>query len=393
MKIVLQFSLVLAAFFVGWLSRGFYLPSDPNTVKGIGSIDESSIMLEQQALASSVQQASYQPGEQQVLDSVAKGDLAGAVAVLRGGKAGLTQNQLENFGRLLVAHAIELGLDKYDLALDLRWLIGLLKELDPYAPASQFFGVIELSKTEPFIALSSLDELKSYYQEQVSEPQLEHLDGWLLNQVENSFISIRDWPSLTSWYQQLIARTSDPSDVYRRMAAVYARIGRQIESNGALEQLAAYTGLTQEEQELFEENTRAIAKASIARVQLHRSGDHFIAPVVLDGNIPVQLLIDTGASISGLDSSLINDFGLDKTGESVLLATASGQIRSPLVKVKSLTLGSSRVGELKVATLDLGDRYHGLLGMDVLGQYEFYLDQGEAVLYLRPAESGSEGLF
>ena len=64
--------------------------------------------------------------------------------------------------------------------------------------------------------------------------------------------------------------------------------------------------------------------------------------------------------------------------------TANGRIRAPIYKLSSLTVGDWRVNQLEIGVLDLSgsSNINGLLGMNFLRHFQFFIDQNEALLRL-----------
>jgi clan AA aspartic protease (TIGR02281 family) len=100
-----------------------------------------------------------------------------------------------------------------------------------------------------------------------------------------------------------------------------------------------------------------------------RSG--YVAVVKLNALHTVNLVVDTGASITLISPSALEKAGIALlTGRSVTVRTANGEAKADLAKVDSITVGDFKRGPFDVVAHDaeLGDA-DGLLGMDFLGAY------------------------
>ena len=292
---------------------------------------------------------------------------------------------------------VDMGIDPY---IDSELLLSIGEEvvlLDNYSPYAQLFGAIAKTDKEPEIALYDFDALDSYYQEQVSARQLGLVENWILHRAEKNFLAKQDWKGLDEWYLVLIARANDPSDLYRRQAALHFRQGRYLESLEGLDLVSQYSSWTPDDERLYEKNRERIGKESVASIQLERLGGNFVAALELNGHIPVRLLMDTGASLSALDYRFAQSYNLRTNGRKIRMSTANGPVESELLDIRSAKLGGHVVPDLAFATLDFGDTgsrgFHGLLGMDILSQFQFYLDQREAVLYLNVGGDIGSNLF
>ena len=100
----------------------------------------------------------------------------------------------------------------------------------------------------------------------------------------------------------------------------------------------------------------------------------------------IQLLIDTGASLTMLKPEVFQRPGIryQNSGRSEVFNTANGPIRAPVYILDSLTIGHSQVNQLEVGVLEMaGDtNMDGLLGMNFLRHFQFFIDQNEALLRL-----------
>jgi len=72
------------------------------------------------------------------------------------------------------------------------------------------------------------------------------------------------------------------------------------------------------------------------------------------------------------------------TGRSGVFNTANGRVRAPVYVLESLSVGDWKVSNLEIGVLDLsgGSAIDGLLGMNFLKHFQFFIDQNEALLRL-----------
>ena len=127
------------------------------------------------------------------------------------------------------------------------------------------------------------------------------------------------------------------------------------------------------------------------RVPLRRYGDHFAVPLNINGEA-MQLILDTGASITALDKRYFDQIEDDINARlrgSSMFNTANGLTRGNIYRVDNIRLGRFVIRQLDIAVLDMGIREetNGLLGMNILRNYRFQIDQDNAVLLLIPRES------
>ena len=100
-----------------------------------------------------------------------------------------------------------------------------------------------------------------------------------------------------------------------------------------------------------------------------------------------KLLLDTGASSTAINRDVYRR--LQRFNRLQMLGlfdvnTAGGPIRAPLVRIESLTLGHYTLKDVGVLVLPrtFSGNNDGLLGMNVLKQFRFQLDQDKAELVL-----------
>jgi tetratricopeptide (TPR) repeat protein len=219
------------------------------------------------------------------------------------------------------------------------------------------------------------------------EDALSYLANYLLRLANNPMIfgEHREW--LATQLNDLTKLTPDAGELHLQLAEIYAEkedteqvqyhalmAANQTETRSRAEALLAR----------LTENTLNIDKDEI-RISLTRFGNQFLVPVSVDGQ-NLNLLLDTGASISGLTDNFIRQHpGMVKAPKPIQLNTASGTINSFLFVVESFNLDSITFNKHMLANLPMGNVEHfdGLLGVDILGKFDFVIDQNNAVLRLR----------
>jgi predicted aspartyl protease len=222
-----------------------------------------------------------------------------------------------------------------------------------------------------------------------TDEALAYLSGYLLRLVKNPgiFGASREW--LITQLNDLIKLTPDNGELHLQLAEMHLKTADQ--------EQAQYHALMAANQE----KTRARAEEFIARmadealagqtvddeinVALVRYGNQFLVPVSVEGE-PVKLLLDTGASISGLTSHFLNrNYSLVKSPKPIQLNTASGTVDSYLFTVETLEIAELKFNKHMLARLpmDNHDAFDGLLGVDILGRFDFVIDQQKAILRLR----------
>jgi len=130
--------------------------------------------------------------------------------------------------------------------------------------------------------------------------------------------------------------------------------------------------------------------APMYAIPITRRGEHFLVASSINGGDQVNLVIDTGASMTTLSRAnfmQIKDSGFTYQGTR-LFNTANGLTQGEIYRVASISMGDARVDNLDIAVLDYEPSagVDGLLGMNVLRNYRFEIDQDRELLYLRPRQ-------
>ena len=129
-----------------------------------------------------------------------------------------------------------------------------------------------------------------------------------------------------------------------------------------------------------------VSATELVGIPLHRSGNHFIVDARPAHGRNIRLLIDTGASLTMLTPDVLEQRGIryQDTGRTGIFNTANGPVRAPIYKLDFLSVGDWQVNQLEIGVLDLngGSNIDGLLGMNFLRHFQFFIDQNEALLRL-----------
>jgi predicted aspartyl protease len=123
-------------------------------------------------------------------------------------------------------------------------------------------------------------------------------------------------------------------------------------------------------------------------------GAAIVVPVSVDGHDPVDLILDTGATLTCVDTALARAWALPEQRMAVGMAVgigAAGRVR--LHTADSLRVGTTSARRVTVCSMDLqalravGSDVRGLLGLNVLRNYRVTLDFERRVLQLAPPRS------
>jgi predicted aspartyl protease len=114
-----------------------------------------------------------------------------------------------------------------------------------------------------------------------------------------------------------------------------------------------------------------------------------VVPVYINGEGPFQLILDTGATMTCVDTALANRLDLPQrrgTIGSAIGVGGAGQVS--FVGMDSIRVGGASAHDIMACTMDLrslqmvGPDLHGLLGLNFLRGFKTTLDFERNVLYL-----------
>jgi aspartyl protease family protein len=126
------------------------------------------------------------------------------------------------------------------------------------------------------------------------------------------------------------------------------------------------------------------AAASGGRVVLTADGrGHFTATGTVNG-LPVRFMVDTGASLVSLPSSVARQAGVDLSHATpVVINTANGHARAQRVVINSLKLGQIRANLVEALVVDDAALSQPLLGMSFLNRTNMLREGDTLVLTQR----------
>lgn len=125
-------------------------------------------------------------------------------------------------------------------------------------------------------------------------------------------------------------------------------------------------------------------------VPLELIGKHYLVDVTVDQTHRLSLMLDTGASMTVVKTEFasVNMPELLEESEVLQLKTANGVVNGSTVLVPNISISDLSLSDVKLGLLPLNEfSYDGLLGMDILGRFEFRIDRENQELILTPRSS------
>jgi hypothetical protein len=106
------------------------------------------------------------------------------------------------------------------------------------------------------------------------------------------------------------------------------------------------------------------------RVTIDHGATLVMVPIKVNGRGPFQFILDTGASTSTLDRSLMRRLKLSRTGQTARIQGVTGRATVPVVRIRSWTLGGQALSSRSLTVINMGDpNIAGLLGSDELRRF------------------------
>ncbi len=119
-------------------------------------------------------------------------------------------------------------------------------------------------------------------------------------------------------------------------------------------------------------------------VKLTRHGTNFMIKVMINKGKVLNMLLDTGASSTVIYEKSMKNIKHSIIRNNVKVQTASSTIKAKVIKLKSIAVEDNIVYNIKalIVKTSAKNTSDGLLGMNFLENYDFYIDQKKAILYL-----------
>jgi clan AA aspartic protease (TIGR02281 family) len=215
----------------------------------------------------------------------------------------------------------------------------------------------------------------------------------LVSELARTLKHNNDQNALLALYQRLIQMEPDHAPWFMGLAAAQLALGDREAARRSLLLVAQDPDVGAQAQAMLSELSVAVATSwdaatEVVGIPLHRSGNHFIVEArPLDGQ-SVRLLIDTGASLTIFTPDVLEQRGIryQDTGRTGTFNTANGSVEAPIYRLEALAVGDWHVRQLDIGVMELnvGSGVNGLLGMNFLNHFQFFIDQNKALLRLSP---------
>ncbi len=241
-------------------------------------------------------------------------------------------------------------------------------------------------------AIETLFQARSYAYNPV---EIEQTDRAIRSAVRNYTAQLskrKDDIAQLSLYKRLTELEPEYTLHFIGLAEAYLALGNAIDARKSLE-------LTQHDQAVQDQANDIIRRIEsqtepdpdrhyAAEISLQTRGNQFLVYARLNNARDAVLLLDTGASLSVISTGLMDALGIaNQPGARMAwFNTAGGRIKAPIVQLDRLALDGVAVDNIEVGVIGEFDNgsFDGLLGMNFLRHFEFFIDQTENKLQLNP---------
>jgi clan AA aspartic protease (TIGR02281 family) len=122
-------------------------------------------------------------------------------------------------------------------------------------------------------------------------------------------------------------------------------------------------------------------------IPMRRAGSAMVVSAELNNRVKADLVVDTGASYTGISKPAAAALGLTTTEHTrfVPLQTANGVRVAPIMKLSSFRLGSIEMSDIEVSIIDdwVESGVAGILGMNFLSAFDWSTDNANSQLLLK----------
>jgi clan AA aspartic protease (TIGR02281 family) len=273
-----------------------------------------------------------------------------------------------------------------------RFLVAAYRDVE----ARILLAEVYLEEENFHAAIDQFYEARGYAYRPVMLQRISSQIRSMVTELDPSLKRNNDRNALLALYQQLTQLEPDHAPWFMGLAAAQQALDDHEAARRSLLLIVQDPDVGAQAQAMLSDLTITLAKlhdtkpqvsaTEVVGIPLHRSGNHFIVDASPARGRNIRLLIDTGASLTILTPDVLVQHGIryQDTGTTRVFNTANGPVRAPIYRLDTLTVGDWKVNQLEVGVLVLsgGSNIDGLLGMNFLRHFQFFIDQNKALLLL-----------
>lgn len=203
-----------------------------------------------------------------------------------------------------------------------------------------------------------------------------------------SLIHANQKDKVVIFYEQMLALEPDNYELQMEYASFEYKNRHYDNALRLLNVLIYHPNLDEQALNLLQLTQRQLERQSgnELMVSLDKRGEQYLVNVMINHHEPVKLMIDTGASMTIVSPEVIRSLGIEEESalKWVRFSTANGIITAPVVNLDEVSILQYSLHDLQVGVLPsfpMGG-VDGLLGMDFLSKFTFFIDQENTTLLL-----------
>lgn len=259
---------------------------------------------------------------------------------------------------------------------------------DPYDVQAKYLLAENYFKKGAYSkALEILLALKPYPQIIIPDQKIQQMIDQVVGKYTQELHASKQYTRLLTVYQRLIETAIDPNKYYYALAEVQIELKLYEEAITSLNNILHDAVWGKLAQGRATEIQIKLDLSDEVAIPLEKVGDQFVVSVSINGVGGIRLLLDTGASICVLRPQAATQVGLsfdEDDSEEIIVSLASGTTNTPSIIIDSMEVGSVELNNVLTSILEMppGTGADGLLGMNFLGRFKFFIDQNTSTLYL-----------
>ncbi|MDX8396429.1 MAG: retropepsin-like aspartic protease [Mariprofundaceae bacterium] len=233
--------------------------------------------------------------------------------------------------------------------------------------------------TETFLLMDMLTKT-------VDKNLFSHIKNQLQNVIHiysERLMKSGNYRDLLDYYLHLSDLDGNNQEYYLKQVTILIEMGLLEQASVILEPLLFDPGISRRADLLAKKIKMVRSTQYQTSIPLKRSGEHFLVPISINGRAPINLLLDTGASIT-LIQKRSGEVSKGDNQRHITLQTANGRIRVPIITGNKIILGDYHLPEIElgIMTEPIVNHADGLLGMNILKHFVFFIDQKSLLLKL-----------
>lgn len=220
---------------------------------------------------------------------------------------------------------------------------------------------------------------------------LEDISNWLSTvhalvfQQHQLYEVAEQWLTIVEFIEPMLYLEPNYLPYQYMFASALFHLGRYQESKSLLNSLQFEPEFKVRAENLLQKIANQLAANQ--QVELTQIGAHYIVEGIIEQQSAIELMIDTGASLSVMSLQKFEQLSSWHSPTYIRSAdmnTAGGVVNAPIYRFENFTIAGLTINEFDFVVMELEnlDKADGLLGMNYLRYFDFQIDQSRSVLLI-----------